>query len=114
MKTLGMINLVLLTLLSIYSGIAKISLLPNEMEFFQGAGFTENILILYGAAQLLGGLLLIFRKTRLEGAIVMIATFAISTVIIFKAGNIGFGFISILPILMASAVIDKAVKKKGT
>lgn len=37
MKALGKINLVLLTLISVSSGIAKILLLPDEMEFF-----TEN------------------------------------------------------------------------
>ena len=83
---------------------------PEEMEFFQGVGFSENLLVLFGATQLIGGALLIFRQTRTAGATIVAVTFCISTIAIFMAGNIGFGFFSILPILMAGIVIKDGIK----
>lgn len=113
MKILKKVNLVLLTLLSVTSGIAKIMQLPQEIQFFGDAGFGETPVILFGVAQLAGGVLLVFQKVRELGAIIVAVTFCISTVLIFKDGKIAFGFISILPILMLGIVIKGSAEGKS-
>lgn len=55
MKILKLINLVLLILLSLASGVAKVMLTPQEVKFFGDAGFSDTLILLFGAAQLLGG-----------------------------------------------------------
>jgi len=103
METLKTVNLVLLILLSITAGV--VMQMPEDMKFFQDAGFSGTLIILFGVAHLTGGILLIFQKMRKLGAIIMVVTFCISTIIIFISGKIAFGFFSILPILMAGIVI---------
>lgn len=105
MKITGRIFLVLLVLLSCAAGIAKIMQLPAEMKFLQGAGLSANMVLVFGLAQLLGGIGLIFKKTRIVGALVVALMLFISTIIIFMSGNIAFGLISALPILMAALII---------
>ncbi|MDH3646497.1 MAG: hypothetical protein OER80_06970 [Gammaproteobacteria bacterium] len=115
MKILRRVILVLLILLGIASGISKIMQTPQEMEFFQGVmGFSANTIVLFGVAQLAGAALLVFQKTRIVGALILAMTLLISTIIIFMAGKIGFGFFSILPILMAGVVINDSVKASMT
>ena len=105
MAKLTLVNLVLLTLLSATSGIAKIMLLPQEVEFFGSAGFTQTSLMLFGVAQLTGGIFLIFNRMRVAGAAIMTVTFVASTILIFMDGKIAFGIFSLLPALMAVLVI---------
>lgn len=110
MKILLKVNLVALTLLSITSGIAKIMLLPRELEFFEGAGFSSTLIVIYGVTQLAGGILLILRKVRSFAAIFLAANFFVSTIIILMDGEIAFGIFSILPIFMAAIVINETMK----
>ena len=103
METLKTVNLVLLILLSLAEGM--VMQMPEDMKFFQDAGFSDTLIILFGVAHLTGGILLILPKMRKLGALIMVVTFCISTIIIFISGTIAFGFFSILPILMAGIVI---------
>lgn len=112
MRAFNKINLIVLTLLSITAGTAKIMQVPNEVEFFQGAGFSTNVVILFGVVQLAGGFLLVFHKTRTTGAILVAATLCLSTVMIFMSGKTGFGLFSILPVLMAGILIIENAKAK--
>jgi len=106
MKIFKTINLVLLILLGLSSGVSKIIQLPQEMEFFHGEmGFGASAIVLFGLVQLAAGILLVFGSTRTMGAAILALTFLISTVVIFMAGKIGFGVFSILPIVMAGFVI---------
>lgn len=112
MKLLKTVNLIFVILLGLSSGISKIMQIPQEMDFFQGQmGYSANTIILFGAAQLAAGILIVFAKTRATGAILLAATFSISTLIVFMAGKIGFGFFSILPVAMAGIVIREAIGK---
>jgi hypothetical protein len=52
MKKFKNIALILLIGLGIGSGIAKITLIPEEMAFFKGVGFNETLLIPFGVVQL--------------------------------------------------------------
>ena len=103
METLKTVNLVLLILLSITAGM--VMQMPEDMKFFQDAGFSDTLIIFFGAAHLTGGILLVFPEMRKLGAIIMVVTFCILTIIIFISGKIAFGFFSILPILIAGIVI---------
>ncbi|MBL4661056.1 MAG: hypothetical protein JKY19_11930 [Alcanivoracaceae bacterium] len=107
MKIANTIILVLLTLLGISAGVAKLMQMPQEVEFLNNAGLNNTAIILFGVLQVVGGILLIFTKTRKIGALITAIAFAISTVIIFMAGNLAFGFISILPILLAAFVYHR-------
>ena len=46
-------------------------LMPQDVEFFGKYGFTNPILIAYGAAQVIGGILLIIQKARFVGAVIV-------------------------------------------
>lgn len=105
MKIFKIIILILLVGLGVSSGLAKIMLIPGEMDFFKGVGFSQTLLILFGIIQLIGGILLILKKMRKIGASVIAITFFASTILIFLSGKIVFGFFSILPILLAVVII---------
>ena len=81
MKIAFSILLVLLTALAVLSGVTKITLMPNEVEFFGQYGFSNPMLIAFGAAQLIGGILLPWKKTRFAGAAVVAVTFLVSLAI---------------------------------
>ena len=98
---INQVLLIILILLSLATGITKIIQMPAEMELFQYAGFTKWMIIVFGAIQVLGGLLLIPTKYRKYGAMIMLLTFAIATAVVFYKGMMGFGFASILFIALA-------------
>lgn len=104
LNILAKLNLILLTLLSVASGAAKVMRMPQEVAFFGNAGMDETGVVVFGVTQLLGGALLALRKTRLAGALVMAATFAISTVVILMAGDLAFALFSLLPIVLLGVV----------
>ena len=105
MQKLKLTNLVLLVVLSIASGVAKVMKLPDELEFFQQAGFSELGLVLFGVVQLLAGLLISFTKSRKIAAITLATTYIVSTLLIFMSGNLPFGVFSLLPVVMCGFVI---------
>ena len=107
MKIANSIILVLLTLLSISAGVTKLMQVPQEVEFLNNAGLNNAAIILFGVLQVVAGILLIFTKTRKVGALITTIAFTISTIIIFMAGKIAFGFFSILPILLAAFVYHR-------
>ena len=108
MKIANSIILVLLTLLSISAGVTKLMQVPQEVEFLNNAGLNNIAIILFGVLQVIGGILLIFKKTRKIGALVTAIAFAISTILIFMTGKLAFGFVSILPILLAAFIFHKS------
>ena len=102
MKILNMVLLVILILLSVATGVTKLIQMPEEIELFRGAGFTDLMTIIFGVIQTLGGLLLIPAKTRRIGAMIMVVTFVIATVVVFMNGMTTFGLVSILFIALAA------------
>ena len=87
MKWVWMIILAILTLLAISSGATKVMLMQQEVDFFGKYGFSSTAIIFFGALQLLGGVLLPFKKTRFMGAAVIALTFLISLVLLILDGN---------------------------
>ncbi len=102
MKYVKLILLGILILLSIATGLTKLIQMPEEMELFRNAGFTDISILIFGAIQVVGGILLIPKKTRRYGAIIMAITFVIATIVVFMKGMIGFGVFSILFIALAA------------
>jgi len=88
MKITFKIILVILVLLAISSGITKVLLMPQEVEFFGAYGFSNAMLIMFGCMQVFGGVLMVFFKTRLYGAIIVAITFLFSLVVLLLASSI--------------------------
>ena len=109
MKILLRINLVILVFLAITSGIAKIMLMPQEIEFFGSIGFNDSMLIVFGVSQILSGLMMTLSKTRLIGAIIVAITFAISAIALFLSENIIVAIITCITLLMLSVVIKQSL-----
>ena len=110
MKIVKIIVLVLLIVLGVTFGVAKIMLIPLEVQLFVGAGFSESYLMLFGAGQVAGGLLLMVKRARIIGVILLILTFAGSSLLIFIDGNVGFGVFSLLPILLLTWFIRESLE----
>jgi hypothetical protein len=96
MKLFFYIILIILVLLAISSGITKILLMPQDVDFFGQYGFSNPILITYGLAQLVGGVFLAIPKTRIIGVAVVAVTFLISAVVLFLSGNIPVTIVTLL------------------
>ena len=88
MKILFNLVIVVLTLLALLSGVTKMLLMPQEIEFFGGFGFTNSIIASFGIIQILGGVLLAVQHTRILGSVVVAVTFLVSAVLLIKADMI--------------------------
>jgi hypothetical protein len=111
MNFLLKMNLVVLVLLATSSGVSKIMLIPQEVAFFGLYGFTDPILITYGTTSFIGGIMLIIRKTRLFGAVIVAITFLISAVVLILAGNVPFTIFTFVSLLMLAVLIKQNMKK---
>ncbi len=102
----------LLIVLSLTSGAAKVLQVADDVKFFQEAGLSINMLVLLGIFQILGGVLLIFQKTRISGAIIVAISLVISTVVILVNGKVLFGVVSLLPVILTVLVIKNEIAAK--
>ena len=110
MKIMNIVLVVVITLLSIAAGIAKVMAVPEEVQFLQSFGFSLSLITVYGACQILAGCLLILPKTRLVGSIITMVAFALSTTLIFLSGNFVFGLVSVVPIVLTAVIFMKIRK----
>lgn len=101
MRILQKLNLILLVLLSLSTGLVKLFSMEAEMILFRKAGWGDWLIYLFGAVQLIGGMLLVSGRTRKSGAIIMFSTFVVATVVLFINNMVSFGCFSVLFILMA-------------
>jgi len=108
MKAVSIIILTILTLLAVFSGITKILLLQQDVDFFGKYGFSGPTLIAFGLVQLLGGLLLVFTKTRFVGAAIVAVTFLVSLAMLLMDGNIPASIITLVAILLLGAVMKQS------
>ena len=108
MKFILIITIALVSLLSIAAGVAKVTLIPEEAEFLAQFGFSSILTMSFGAAQVLGGILLAIPATRFYGALVTAIAFAVSTVLLLAAGSIAFGGVSLLPVILAGLIAYKS------
>ncbi len=79
--------------------------MQQDVDFFGKYGLTNPILITYGAVQLVGGLLMVFSKTRFVGAILVAITFLISLVVLLMEGNIPVSIVTAIAILLLGVVM---------
>ena len=110
MKIVNILIVAIIALLSIAAGLAKVMQTQQEMAFLQGFGFSSALIIAFGLVQVLGGVLLLPKKTRLPGAILAASALVVSTVLIFVGGNLTFGLVSILPIALAGVIIYQSAR----
>jgi len=110
MKVAYTIILVILTFLAISSGITKVLLMQRDVDFFGQYGFSNTILIIYGTAQLIGGFLLPFSKTRFVGAAIVAITFLVSLVVLVMDGNIPVSIITVVMTLLLGVVMKQSWK----
>lgn len=110
MKIVLTINWVLTTVLSIATGMFKILQQEADIALFQKIGFDNVATTILGVVQLMGGLLIIFKRTRKVGAYIMIPTFIVASLAVFANGMMGFGVVSLLFIGMALLVIYRENK----
>lgn len=111
MKILFNILLAILVFLAVSSGLTKIMLMQQDVEFFGQYGFTNPILIAFGIAQVLGGILLMLPKTRVIGASLIAITFLISAVVLFMDGNNLVAIITMIFVALLGFVIYKTLGK---
>lgn len=105
MKVALAILLAILTVLALFSGITKIALMPQDVEFFGHYGFSNAMLISFGVAQVIGGILLPFKKTRFWGAAIVAITFLISLAMLLMDGNIPVSVITAVATLLLFVVM---------
>lgn len=108
MKVFFNIVLFILVFLAVSSGITKIMLMQQDVDFFGNYGFTNPVLITYGVIQLAGGVLLVFPKTRVIGAAMVAITFLISAAILFMSGNIPITIITLVCVFLLVFVIRQS------
>lgn len=102
--------LAILTLLAVSSGLTKILLMQQDVEFFGRYGFSNPLLVAFGAVQLIGGILLPFRKTRLTGAAIVASTFLVSLVILLMDGNIPVSIVTAIATVLLVVVMKLSWK----
>lgn len=108
MKAVSIGILAILTLLAVSSGIAKILLMPQDVNFFGKYGFSDPILIAFGSVQLLGGLLLVFTKTRFAGAAIVAVTFLVSLALLLMEGNVPVSIVTAVATLLLGFVMKRS------
>jgi len=108
MKTISTIILVVLILLAVSSGITKVALMQQDVDFFGKYGFSNPILIAYGLVQLIGGVLMVFRVTRFTGATVVAVTFLISLAVLLMEGNLPVSVVTIVATLLLGVIMKQS------
>lgn len=104
-RKLQQLGLVVLGLLSAGAGFAKLAQMPAEVAFFQSFGFGTTEMTAFGVAQLLGAILLVIKKTRTLGTIVVFIMLLLSAAMLFANGQLEFGFVWLLPVALAGVII---------
>ena len=111
MKLITNILMLLIVLLSLAAGIAKVSHSPQEVEFLQSFGFNNLSILLYGILQILAALILgasaVFsiNGLRLYGASAVALSFFVSSVLIFLSGAFVFALLSLIPAALSIVLI---------
>lgn len=108
MKYLFFAILILVVLLSLAAGGAKVAAMPQEVQFFDNAGIAANWLLPLGILQISGGLSALYHRTRRVGLILIALGFLLSTVVIFMTGDAAFGFFSLLPVALCAMAFRRA------
>jgi hypothetical protein len=109
-KIINLLIVVIIALLSIAAGLTKVMQTQQEMEFLQGLGLNSFLIVGFGLVQIIGGVLLVPKKTRMPGAILVALALVVSTALIFIGGNFAFGLFSVIPIALAGVIIYQTAR----
>lgn len=112
MKIVRIVIVCLLVFLAISSGMTKVTLMEQDVVFFGKYGFTNTLLIAFGAVQVIGGVMLIFFKTRLLGAISVAATFTVSAVMLVMEGDVPFTIATLVALGLLGLTIQRRLTHK--
>ena len=104
-QTVTRITAYALALLCVAAGIPKIMQMPQELGFLSSIGLTAIGVSVLGVVQLAGGILLLWSRSRLAGALLAALALIVSSAAIFASGNSTFGLVSLLPLVVAIIVI---------
>lgn len=113
MKTIINLTIVIIALLSLAAGIAKVTHSPQEVKFLQSFLFNDFTITLYGVMQILAAVLLsvggLFshQSAKLIGATMVALGFLLSSILIFISGSWIFGLVSLLPVALTGLIIKK-------
>ncbi|MEM7081438.1 MAG: hypothetical protein AAF465_01705 [Pseudomonadota bacterium] len=100
--------------MAIAAGAAKVLKMPQEIAFFHDTiGMSVNAVVALGAAQLLAGLLLLFAKTRLPGALIMDLTLLLSAVVLFMAGKLVMAVVTLAVAMIAGLLVVDEIRQKS-
>ena len=95
------IILIVLVVMSLAAGGAKLLQMQQEVQFFNEAGLGTVPLILLGLIQMVGGGAAILSKSRIPGICLIALGFLLSSIVILMTGNTGFAFGSLVPVALA-------------
>ena len=101
MIILQRVAFVIVALLSLAAGAAKVMKAPQEVLFFEVVGLGPIYMTILGALQLIAGVLVFVPRTRKLGATLAAVAFLISVLMILKSGQTGFAIISLLPVAIS-------------
>ena len=107
MKIAYLVLIGLLVFLAGSSGLTKIMLMDQEVEFFGKFGVAGPLIIGFGIVQLIGAVLLIFTRTRITGAVLIAITFVMSAYMLIVEGNWPFTIATLLALVLLGSVISK-------
>jgi len=113
MKVVSTLILAVLVFLAVSSGITKVMLVQRDVEFFGAFGFTNPILIAYGIAQIVGGVLMVLKRTRSAGAAIVAITFLVSLYVLMMDGNVLFSIMTIVSTALLLLVIRQNWPRKS-
>lgn len=102
------IVMAVLILLAVSSGVTKIMLMEQEVNFFGRYGFSNPLLVIYWLTQIAGGALMVFGKTRFIGAAIVAITFLISLVVLVMDSNIPVSIVTAVATLLLGVIIKQS------
>ena len=82
--------------------------MQQEVEFFGKYGFSNPMLVAFGATQLIGGVLMPFRKTRFSGAAIVAITFLVSLLLLLMDGNLTVSIVTAVATLLLGIVMTRS------
>ena len=112
--TLKTLFTVILVLMSLAAGAAKVMRVPDEVQFFSDAGLGLGVVVIFGIFQILGALMLALPQSRPAGAVMVCVGLLASSVLLFINGNVQFGLFSMLPVIMAGYIVYSIFKATPT
>lgn len=109
MKHVFTVLIIMLALLSVAAGAAKVMLVPEEATFLRQFGFTDTLMMLFGAGQILAGALLVIAGLRLYGALLAALCFAVSSGLLLFSGDVPFALVSLVPVILAGLIARRSI-----